>query len=196
MENSKFFVLVIFVIVFAFQSALTMMDYDEINVHNKYTADQLLGNWFFIAAVNIVPQSEPIQCVTLTMRKTENRQYVEIISSTLDDDFSHKYNWMTQVYNDKLHHYIITNDTASKPIINSFDIFTDQGLFVIYNVTPWQTHAIYSRHTNVAKNELKKYELIAKENKYNFQYVNSRICRRRLAIHQNFNEASVYYSLQ
>lgn len=48
------------------------------------------------------------------MRKTENHQYVETISSTLDDDFSHKYKWTTQVNNDKLYHYIIINDTASK----------------------------------------------------------------------------------
>lgn len=41
MANAKFLVFAIFVIIFAFQSALTMMDYDEINVYNKYSADQV-----------------------------------------------------------------------------------------------------------------------------------------------------------
>ncbi|KAK0159596.1 hypothetical protein PV327_010692, partial [Microctonus hyperodae] len=106
MANAKIFVPAIFIIVLTFQSALTRIydDYESY-VMNKYSTDQLLGDWFFVAAVNIVPQSEPLKCVTLTMRKTENRYYVESIVSTLDDVSSHKYKWMTQLNNDKLYHY-------------------------------------------------------------------------------------------
>ncbi|KAK0160048.1 hypothetical protein PV328_007493 [Microctonus aethiopoides] len=188
---AKIFMLAIFVIVLAFQSALTMVDEDEINFSSKYTTDELVGNWYLVAKITINSYPEPVECNTLTIKKTDNRNYVKTISSTLGDTFPYEYQWIMQIDNNKLFHHHYVNNTQLKPDIYSFDIFTTKEFFIIYNMTEWQTYRIYSRHRSVARKELVHYVFIAKKNHWKFHYVNDTTCYQRFIEQHKFDNDDV-----